>query len=439
MSARHRTAFRLVFVLAGAAFAGDAPAPDAPSEAPEPPKAAVDSITAADAQKHIAFLAGPKCEGRASGLPGCNTAGAYLVDRMKEFGLEPAGDAGTFQQAFQVKVEPFPGQSLDEVKGQSAGTFNVCGIVRGCDAKLKDEYVVLSAHYDHLGPRNKKKTFWGADDNASGTSAVLEEAQAFSLPGAPKPRRSILILLVSGEERGLLGSDWFVNHPTVALSSIVCDLNTDMVGRNKPKEIDSYGNGTSPDIDSAHLAAAKYSGFTCFPKAGSIFLRSDQVNFYRKDIPCIFWTSGLHKDYHSVSDVASKIDDAKVARAALHAYVTAWTLANRTARPRFQKMDANASAGPLGAVLDVAPPEDVPAEAKLKDGEGAAVINSVMDGMAGAEAKLQQGDLILGVGDTPLPDGDPVGAIEESLAKAKGKILLRVLRGTRVLRVTVKL
>src|SRR6185436_2571923 len=114
-------------------------------------------------------------------------------------------------------------------------TFNVAGIVRGSDAKLSAEFVVLSAHYDHLGPRSKNKTYFGADDNASGTTALLEEAQAFSLPNAPRPRRSILILFCTGEERGLLGSEWFVNHPTVPLTSIVCDLNTDMVGRNAPK------------------------------------------------------------------------------------------------------------------------------------------------------------------------------------------------------------
>src|SRR5213076_1496010 len=106
-------------------------------------------------------------------------------------------------------------------------TFNVIGVVRGSDPKLKDEYVVLSGHYDHLGPRNKNKTFFGADDNASSTTALLEEAQAFSLPGAPRPRRSVIILFCTGEERGLLGSQWFVEHPTVSLAQIVCDLNTD--------------------------------------------------------------------------------------------------------------------------------------------------------------------------------------------------------------------
>jgi hypothetical protein len=416
-------------------------APPAPVPVPPPPKAALDSIVAADAEKHVAFLAGPKCEGRGSGFEGCDVAGEYLVEKLKAFGLEPAGENGTYKQVFQVKIAPFPGQSssIDDLKKQTADTFNVCGVVRGADPKLRDEYVVLSAHYDHLGPRSKNKTYFGADDNASGTTALLEEAQAFALPGVPRPRRSILVIFCTGEERGLLGSQWFVEHPTVPLSQIVCDLNTDMVGRNKPKEIHCYGNASSVDLDSAHMEAAKFSGFTCVPKAGSIFLRSDQVNFYKRDIPCLFWTSGLHKDYHTSNDVASRIDDAKVARAALHAYVTAWIVANREARPRFQKMDANASAGPLGAVLEAIPTDDIPPAAKLGAGQGAALVRSVMDGTAAAEAKVATNDIILGVNDDPLSDEDPVGSVEEAVGKAKGKIVLRVLRGAKVLRVSVKL
>ncbi len=428
----------LLAALASAGERGAAPATEGPLE---PPAAALESIDAAEAKRHVGFLAGGKCEGRASGLEGCDIAGNYLIDRLREYGCEPAGDDGTFKQVFQVKVTPFPGQAqtTDDVKGQMADTFNVIGVVRGSDEKLRDEYVVLSAHYDHIGRKSKRKTYFGGDDNASGTSALLEAAQAFMLPGAPRPRRSILVLFVSAEERGLLGSAHFVKQPTVPIGQITCDLNTDMVGRNKPKEIQVYGNGTSPDLDSAHLEAAKRSGLTPVPKVGSIFLRSDQYNFYKADIPCLFWTSGLHEDYHATSDTAAAVDERKVERAAVHLYVTAWIVANRTERPRFQKLDENAAAGPLGAVLDVVPPEDVPAEAKLGAGEGAALVRSVMDGMPAAEAKLQAGDLILEVNDKALPSSDPVGAVEDVFEKAKGKVMLRILRGTKGLRVIVKL
>lgn len=424
-------------------------APAADEQIPPPPEPALASITAADAIRHVNFLASAKLEGRGSGMPGADAAGKYLVEQLTSYGVEPAGPDGKWEQPFEVKLAPFPGQPpSDEAKGQPATTFNVCGVIRGTDEKLKDEYVLLSAHYDHVGKLGKKKIFYGADDNASGTAALLEVAQAFAMKppttggggAAPpsRPRRSIFILHCTGEERGLLGSKWFVDHPTVPLATIVCDLNIDMVGRNKSKEMDVYGNGTSPDLDAAHNRAAAKSGLTFFPRTGSIFMRSDQVNFYERDIPCLFWTSGLHKDYHTPDDQASRIDEAKVARAAVHAFCTAWEIANRTERPAFRKLDANASSGPLGAVLDVVPAAEIP-QAKLAPGEGAALVRSVLDGTPAAEAKLQQGDIIIGVGDAGLSDSDPVSSVEDAMKAAKGgKATLRVIRGTKILRVTVK-
>ncbi|MCE9638092.1 MAG: M28 family peptidase [Planctomycetes bacterium] len=420
---------------------------------PEPPAGAVASIVPAEALKHVTYLTGDKLEGRGSGFEGANLAARYLVEQLKAFGVEPGGPvlpaggapstttgpARAYEQPFDVRCVPFPGQGAgDEAKGQVAPTMNVCGIVRGTDEKLRDEYVLLSAHYDHVG-KMKKKVFRGADDNASGTSALLEVAQAFALKDAPRPRRSIFLIWVSAEERGLLGSKHFSENPTVPLAQIVCDLNIDMVGRNKPREMDVYGNGTSPELDEAHLAAAVKSGFKFTARTGSIFLRSDQVNFYEKNIPCLFWTSGLHKDYHTPGDVAAKIDEGKVARVAHHAYLTAWTIANRTERPSFRKLDKNASSGPLGAVLDMVSPEDVP-QAKLEPGQGLCLVRSVMDGTPAGEAKLQPGDHILAVGDAPLPEDDPVGAVEKAMAAAKGgKESLRVLRAGKFLRVVVKL
>jgi hypothetical protein len=429
------------------------PASSAEPPLPEAPATALATIVAPDALRHVSVLAGPKLEGRGSGFDGANEAARYLVAQLQSFGVEPAGPPtaaganGTtsggggraWEQPFDVRCIPFPGQGpTDEAKGQVAATVNVVGMVRGADEKLRDEYVVLSAHYDHVG-KMKKKVFAGADDNASGTAALLEVAQAFAQKDAPRPRRSVLFLFCSAEERGLLGSKFWCDNPTVPFAGVVANLNIDMVGRNKPKEMDVYGNGTSPDLDEAHLAAAAKSGLRFTPKTGSIFLRSDQVNFYQKDVPCLFWTSGLHKDYHTPDDVPARIDEAKVARAALHAYHTAWIVANRTERPAFRKLDANASSGPLGAVLDMVPPADVP-QAKLEAGQGLCLVRSVMEGTPAAEAKLQPGDYVLGIGDDALPEDDPIGFLEKNLADAKGKKeSLRVLRGTKFLKVVVKL
>ena len=162
------------------------------------------------------------------------------------------------------------------------------------------------------------------------------------------------------------------------------------------------------------------------------------MNFYRRDIPCLFWTSGLHKDYHSTGDEAKRIDTSKVARAAKHAYATAWRIANTSERPRFVKMDESASSGPLGAVLDMVPAESLPERIPVDPGEGAVLVRSVMDDTPAAEAKLQQGDFIIGLRGKPLPDTDPVGALEDAFSSAKGKVSLRVVRGKRKLKITVK-
>ncbi len=412
---------------------------------PPPPKEALTSIKAKEAKSHLYYLASNKLKGRASGLEGANLAADYLVKELKEYGYEPAGDGEgeyqSFKQTMQIRVLPFPGQPQrggdNEAKGQMADTYNVCGLLRGTDEELKDEYVVLSAHYDHVGARSKKRIYNGADDNASGTSALLEVAQAFTVKGVPRPRRSILILFFTAEERGLLGSKHYANKPTVPISDIVCDLNIDMVGRNDAKEMHVYGNACSPDLDAAHIRAAEISGLRFLAKTGSIFLRSDQVNFYRKNIPCLFWTSGLHKDYHSTKDEAKRIVTSKLQRAARHAFATAWEVAHVTQRPRFVKMDANASTGPLGAVIDMMPAEDVPYD-KMGADDGAVLVRSVMDGSPAKEAKLAQGDIIIGLGGKPLPGADPVGALEAA-AQEKKQLVLRVLRGKRKLKVTIKL
>ncbi len=428
-----------------------APPDDAPASAPaveiaEPPADVLKSFVAKEVRAHVYFLAGKKCEGRASGTEGCNVAAEYIVQRLKEWGLEPAGDDQgeyrKYRQEMQVLLRPFSGQSNSgNPTGGMAVTYNVCALLPGSDEALKDELVVLSAHYDHVGKKSKKKTFFGADDNASGTSALLQVARALATEGAPRPRRSILFLWFTAEERGLLGSKHWCDNPTLPIGNVVCDLNIDMVGRNASKELHVYGNASSPDLDAAHRKAAETSGFKFLAKTGSIFLRSDQVNFYRKDIPCLFWTSGLHKDYHATSDTAQRIDTKKVARAAQHAYLTAWEIANLDTRPRFVKMDANASSGPLGVILDVVPREGLPARVKLKDGQGAALVRTVMDGSPAAEAKIKAGYFIIAVNGQPLPDGDPISAVEEGVRRARGKkkVVLTIVRGSRTVKTTVKL
>jgi hypothetical protein len=411
---------------------------EAPAAVPPPPDVIMKTFKAAEVKSHVAFFTSKKCAGRASGLEGCDIAGDYIVEQVTEWGLEPAGEDGTFKQHMQVRLVPFPGQEVPKDAGSTGTTFNVIAILRGEDEELRDEYVVLSAHYDHVGRKSKRKIFYGADDNASGSSALLQVARAFAEPDAPRPRRSILFLWCTAEERGLLGSKHYVDNATVPVANMVANLNIDMVGRNSSKELHVYGNASSPDLDSAHTKAAETSGFAFLAKTGSIFLRSDQVNFYRRDIPCLFFTSGLHKDYHATSDVAARLDTKKASRAALHTYLTAWEIANRDERPRFVKMDESASSGPLGAVLDAIPAENLPERLQPREGEGVVLVRTVMDGGRGAESGLKPNDFILAVGGKGLSQDDPVGAVENAVADAKKRVVLSIVRGTRKLKITVK-
>jgi len=225
------------------------------------------------------------------------------------------------------RVVPLPGLTLTlrsrfaRVEGRPP---NVIAILPGSDPALRDSYVVFSAHFDHLGvgaPDAEGDSIYnGADDDASGTALLLEVAQAFaSLPVAPP--RSLLFLSVSGEEKGLLGSAYFAEHPTVPLKAIVADINTDMIGRNSPDTVIAIGGDYSDMGALARgIAASRPAlGLTVAPDpdpAERAFFRSDHVNFVRHDIPAIFFTAWLHEDYHRPSDEVDKIDSDKAARIA---------------------------------------------------------------------------------------------------------------------------
>ena len=220
---------------------------------------------------------------------------------------------------------------------------NVAGIVRGSDPALRDTYVVISAHMDHVGvgrpDASGDSIYNGADDDASGTSAVLEIAEAMaSLP--VKPARSVLFLLVSGEEKGLLGSRYYSEHPTVPLSSIVANINIDMIARNAPDTVVAIGQDYSSlgpltqQITRAHPELGLTAARDLWPQE-RFFFRSDHFNFARKEIPAIFFFSGVHEDYHRPSDEVEKIDADKAARIARLAYYLTHEVASASDAPRW--------------------------------------------------------------------------------------------------------
>ena len=223
---------------------------------------------------------------------------------------------------------------------------DVLGYLEGSD--LKDQLLVISAHYDHLGKRDTV-IYYGADDDGSGTVSVLEIAQAFAKAKAAGkgPRRSILFLANSGEEKGLWGSEYYTDHPTYPLDKTTADLNIDMIGRIDPKR--NYGDSTnyvyvvgddklSSDLHSISVAAnKKYTKLELDYKFNDpkdperIYYRSDHYNFAKKGVPIIFYFDGIHNDYHRPTDTPDKINYDILKKRAQLVFYTAWDMANRDA------------------------------------------------------------------------------------------------------------
>ncbi len=218
---------------------------------------------------------------------------------------------------------------------------NTVGILDGTDSTLKHEYLVFSAHMDHIGitPGAPDSVNNGADDDASGTTGVMELAEAFSRPGG-RPKRSIIFLTVSGEEKGLWGSRYFSEHPAVPLDRIVADLNIDMIGRNWKDTIVAIGKehsdlGTTLErVNRAHPELGMTAIDDRWPEE-RFYFRSDHYNFARKGVPILFFFNGVHPDYHQVTDSPDKIESEKEARILRLLYYLGREVGDAPQRPRW--------------------------------------------------------------------------------------------------------
>jgi hypothetical protein len=271
-------------------------------------------------------------------------------DRAIAGALAGAGvDLGTARQAAgSVSVRRLgiaasvrsPGAEVEHVLAP-----NVAALLRGGDPALRDEVVVLSAHMDHVGvagrgrcrPVGADSICNGADDNASGTASVLELAEAFAAT-TPLPRRSILFVAVSGEERGLWGSDYFTANPPVPIGQMVANFNLDMVGRNWTDTIVAIGRehsdlGTTlARVEAAHPELGMRAVDDLWPDE-RFYYRSDHYHFARRGIPILFFFNGPHADYHRPSDHPELIDAEKQARLTRLLYYLTLEVANAPARP----------------------------------------------------------------------------------------------------------
>ena len=247
------------------------------------------------------------------------------------------------------------------VKSDVAATQNVVGVFEGSDPVLKNEYVALGAHYDHVGvgiPMNGDAIYNGADDDGSGTTALLAMAEALS-KASTRPKRSVLFVWHTGEEKGLWGSRYFTEFPTIPLEKIVTQINIDMIGRSKkegdtnprntglsgPNEIYVIGSkmmstelGEITDsVNKQYLNLTYDFRYDDPTDPNRFFFRSDHYNYARKGIPIVFFFDGVHEDYHRPGDSPDKIDYQKMENVSRTIYMMLWEIANLATRPKVDK------------------------------------------------------------------------------------------------------
>jgi hypothetical protein len=297
------------------------------------------SITSSELSKHLYIVADDNMEGRNTGEPGQKRAGEYLINEYKKNGISfPPGATDFYQKVPSEFMKRGFAPKLNDSE-------NIWTFIEGTEKP--NEVLVISAHYDHVGMKNGE-VFNGADDDGSGTVALLEIAQAFkkAKDDGFGPKRSILFLHVTGEEHGLHGSRFYSENPLFPIENTIADINIDMIGRRDtlhPKT-NNYVYVIGSDRLSSELHTineevnAKYTQLELDYKYNDrkdperIYFRSDHYNFAKKGIPAIFFFNGIHADYHQSSDTPDKIEYDALAKRAQLAFVLAWELANRPER-----------------------------------------------------------------------------------------------------------
>jgi len=299
------------------------------------------TITEKDLAKHLFVYASDEFEGRDTGEPGQKKAVKYLKDYYVEQGIASAlGGDDYFQEV--------PAKFLNKGRRRGAplkDSENVVAFIKGTEKP--DEIVVISAHLDHVGIKGGK-IYNGADDDGSGTVALLEIAEAFqkAVKEGKGPKRSILFLHVTGEEKGLLGSKYYVENPIFPIANTVVDLNIDMVGRIDDRHKDNpnfvYLIGADKLSTELHELSeamnSKYTNISLDYKYNDekdpnrFYYRSDHYNFAKYNVPIIFYFNGTHEDYHKHTDTPDKINYDLLENRSRLVFHTAWEIANREAR-----------------------------------------------------------------------------------------------------------
>ena len=308
------------------------------------PTAYLNTIKAENLSKHLYIVASDEMEGRNTGEPGQKKAGEYLIKHYQSIGVSfPKGATNYYQ--------PIPSEFFKKAFSPKLGdSENIWAFIEG--SEKPEEILVISAHYDHVGMKNGE-VYNGADDDGSGTVALLEMAAAFqkAKKEGNGPKRSILFLHVTGEEHGLHGSRFYAENPLFPIKNTIANINIDMIGRRGygKEENNNYIYVIGSDRLSTDLhklseeANKKYIGMELDYKYNDLsdpnrfYYRSDHYNFAKKGIPAIFYFNGVHDDYHKPTDTPDKIDYPQMAKRAQLAFVVAWELANAAERPKVDK------------------------------------------------------------------------------------------------------
>jgi hypothetical protein len=362
----------------------------------------------------VRYLSDDRLAGRLTGSPGADSAAEYIARRFAEVGLQP-GREGWFQQ-FEIAADA-PG--VRRAKLPSMRGRNVIGILPGRDPVLRREAVIVGAHYDHLGsgefgslnPDSTGRVHNGADDNASGTAALIHIAR--TLAAAP-PLRTVVFIAFSGEELGLLGSAHYVKEPLYGLSGTVAMINLDMVGRLRNGRLIVYGTGTAEEFPALLDSLNWYQGFD-LRKQGDGYGPSDQSSFYAVKRPVLHLFTDLHEDYHRTTDDWEKINFEGMARVISFTSGLASALGGRTTPLTFvevpvsathamvERSDSLAVSGTgavatrgYGAYLGTIP--------DMTSSPGGVQLMGVSKGGPAEKAGLRAGDIITRIGDHEVGD-----------------------------------
>lgn len=294
------------------------------------------SINEVDLKKHLYEIASDKYAGRMTGKSGHNDVCDYIRKFYDSLNIKPAD---TYPNYYQTVPKTYLPEDLN-------ASQNVIAFIKG--SEFPEEYLIISAHSDHMGVVDGK-IYNGADDNGSGTSAILEIAEAFKLAetNGIRPKRSIVFLHVTAEEHGLYGSRYYIDNPAFPLDKTVATLNTDMIGRiddrhrNNPEYIYLIGSDRiSTELD--YIVRKANDEFTnleldytynALNDSNRYYSRSDHYNFALKDIPVIFFFNGEHEDYHKSSDTVDKINFKILKQRTQLIFATAWYVANANHPP----------------------------------------------------------------------------------------------------------